>query len=364
MAEDFETDGFGALMQTTTSLHHGVVREVDPLTDPRWAELVERAPDAGIFHHPAWLRLLHERYRYPMSAVCLAGGDGELRAGLPLARIESRLTGKRLVSVPFSDVCGPIVLGQELTEPLIAAIAEFRARSGLPLEIHAEVPALPGAGISDRFYQHVVPLADGPEVVLGKRIKQSKRRGAELARKSGVVVRRATDRGALDAFFRLHVLTRHRLGVPTQPRGFFRGLHDLFDNGLGFVLLAELDGRPVAANVYLRHRDRMTYKYGASDAAYLDKRPNDLLHLEGLRIACEAGCQLLDLGRTELYNEGLRRFKRQLGAEERELSYTMTPPPQDNKSVRSLSALQQTMIRRAPSAFGRALGAVVYRHFA
>src|SRR5581483_8890984 len=125
-----------------------------------------------------------------------------------------------------------------------------------------------------------------------------KRRGARLAQESGVTIRRATDRDAIDAFFRLQVLTRRRLGVPTQPRSFFRGLANLFDHALGFVLLAELDGRAIAANIYLQHRTRLTYKYGASDPAHLGKRPNDLLHLEGLRIACETGCQVLDLGRT------------------------------------------------------------------
>jgi lipid II:glycine glycyltransferase (peptidoglycan interpeptide bridge formation enzyme) len=226
------------------------------------------------------------------------------------------------------------------------------------------VPSLRDGAHSDRFYRHVVPLDAGAEIVLGRQVKQSKRRGAQLALDAGVTVARRTDREAIDAFFRLHVLTRHRLGVPTQPRRFFRALTRLFDSGLGFVLLAEHSQRPIAANVYLHHRSTLTYKYGASDPAHLDKRPNDLLHLEALRIACDSGCSTLDLGRTELENDGLRRYKRQLGADEQELTYTMAPPPRaGRKSVRSVSNLQHTVIRRTPPAFGRLLGAAVYRHF-
>jgi CelD/BcsL family acetyltransferase involved in cellulose biosynthesis len=336
---------------------------VDPVEDPRWSELVERSSDASVFHHPLWLALLRDRYRYPMTAVCVSGADGELLAGLPIAIVRSRLTGTRLVSVPFSDVCGPIVGQGDREQPLLAAVDDERRRLGLALELHAEVPSLPGSGPSDRFYHHVVPLDAGPELVLGKHVKQSKRRGAARALELGVTVAQRIDEAAIDAFFHLHVLNRHRLGIPTQPRSFFRGLTALFDRGMGFVLVAEWEGRPIAATIYLRHRSTLTYKYGASDPAQLDKRPNELLQLEALRIACEAGCSVLDLGRTELDNDGLRRFKRYLGANERELTYTMAPPPASGHSVRSVSSLQKTVIRRAPPAFGRLLGAAVYRHF-
>jgi CelD/BcsL family acetyltransferase involved in cellulose biosynthesis len=219
---------------------------LDPVADDRWSELVKRSPDACVFHNPLWLALLRDRYRYPMTAVCLAGAGGELTAGLPIATVRSRLTGTRLVSVPFSDVCGPIVETSGHEEELLAAVDTERKRLGLALEVHAEVPSLPGSAPSDRFYHHVVPLDGGADVVLRKRVKQSKRRGASRARRLGVTVSQRVDAGALDAFFRLHVLTRHKLGVPTQPRRFFRGLAELFDHGLGFVLVAEWEARPVA----------------------------------------------------------------------------------------------------------------------
>src|SRR5581483_11062262 len=225
-------------MHTTTTRYPRVVEEIDPLRDPRWAALVDSAPDAEVFHHPLWLALLRERYRYPISAVCVGDSAGELLAGIPVARIESRLTGRRLVSVPFSDLCPPIARDDGSRQRLVGALDETRRRAGLPLEIHAPVPELPDGGTSDRFYHHTVPLSAGAEVVLGKQVKQSKRRGARLAQESGVTIRRATDRDAIDAFFRLQVLTRRRLGVPTQPRSFFRGLANLFDHALGFVLLA------------------------------------------------------------------------------------------------------------------------------
>src|SRR5438105_339424 len=84
---------------------------LDPIADGRWGALVANAADACIFHHPSWLELLRDQYGYRMLACCVldgADGEGAPRAGLPLALVASRLTGRRLVALPFSDVCPPV----------------------------------------------------------------------------------------------------------------------------------------------------------------------------------------------------------------------------------------------------------------
>ena len=336
---------------------------VDPVGDPRWAALVARAPNATIFSHPLWLALVGDCYDYPMTAICVVSSEDELLAGLPLATVSSPITGTRLVSVPFSDSCGMLMLSPDLEPSLVAAVDVERRRRGLKLEVHGELPSLPDSAPSERFYHHLVPLDGEADDVVRQRVKPTKRRCASRARRLGVTARRRYDAAALDAFFGLHVLTRRRLGVPTQPRRFFNGLLPMFDDGLGFVLLLEWEGRTIGAGIYLRHGSRLTYKYGASDPSHLDKRPNDLMHMEALRIACESRCSVLDLGRTELDNDGLRRFKRDFGAEEHALTYTTAPPGGGEKSVRSVSHMQRTLIRRLPPAFGRLVGAAVYRHF-
>src|SRR5512133_2227899 len=103
------------------------VELVDPLRDARWGELLTSSHAAGPFHHPLWLRLLHTQYGYGLGAVCVTEADGRLAAGLPFARIHSRLTGPRLVALPFSDLCAPVV-SRTASEPgleaLVGAIEE------------------------------------------------------------------------------------------------------------------------------------------------------------------------------------------------------------------------------------------------
>jgi CelD/BcsL family acetyltransferase involved in cellulose biosynthesis len=335
---------------------------LDPLADERWARLAATAPQATIFHHPRWLGLLHRRYRYPVAAAAVLDDAGAPVAGLPLALVASRLTGRRLVALPFSDACPPLLAPDapaDALEVLAAGIERERARRGVALHVCAAYPQL--GAVADRFLAHTVDLRGGAEAVEAA-MRPSARRHVRRAERFGVEVVTRTDRGGLDAFYGLHVRTRRRLGVPTQPKGFIRDLAGLMEDGLGFVALALHQGRAVAAIVLLQAGATMTYKYGASDGRFLHLRPNNLLFARVLRSACDAGLATLDLGRTDQGQPGLAAFKRSLGARERPLAYTYAggpPPAVDRPRVERVAG---AIIRRTPPAVGRAAGELLYRH--
>jgi CelD/BcsL family acetyltransferase involved in cellulose biosynthesis len=339
-------------------------RLIDPISDPDWLQLVESSPAAEVFHHPRWLELLRSQYGYEFEACCVAGSRG-IEAGIPIARIESRLTGRRLVSIPFSDVCTPLLAPDASPAALAAlgpALAAEAGRNGLDLTVHASLPSVPGAFLKPSFFRHLLPLAEDPAEVEGRYSKSQVKRGIKKARREGLGVERRTDVAALDAFYSLHLQTRRRLGVPTQPKRFIRRFEELFDAGLGFVALVLDEGEPIAAAVFLTFNRTVTYKYGASDASKLAKRPNNLLFAEVIRWACEEGFQTLDFGRTDIDNEGLRAFKRSWGAEEVELSYTYLAEREPSPGPGLRDRVIGTTIRRSPAFVGRLVGEAFYRH--
>ena len=314
---------------------------MDPLADPRWLELVRRAPGATIFHHPAWLRLLRDPYRYELSACVVGGG------GLPIAAV----TGRRLVALPFSDLCPPL----GATPELVRALDDFRGDR--PLEIRGNLEdAAPG----ERFHHHLLALEPDVEAVVRRFARSQTLRGVRRAQREGLTCELRADAAALDAFYALHMRTRRRLGVPTQPRRFILGLERLFADDLGFVLLVRAGERPVAGAVFLRFRDTLTYKYGASDERFLRSRPNNLLFMEAIRWGCEHGMRTLDFGRTHWGQEGLRAFKLAWGAEERELRYRHLGSVGGRHP--QLERLLGGAIRRSPPVAGRVIGEVLYRH--
>ena len=338
---------------------------VDPLADDRWRELVERTPGASVFHHPAWLSLLHDTYGYPLEACCVATPDGRLLAGLPIAEVSSRLTGRRLVALPFSDLCPPLAdpdAPPQSAAELREALSELRTRSGMPLEVRGDGEAVRGAAPGERFHHHVITLEADVDAVVSRFAKPQVSRGVRRSVREGLKASRGTDRAALVAFYGLHAATRRRLGVPTQPRRFILGFEELFAQGLGFVMLVHRGKQAIAAAVFLTFGDTLFYKYGASDARWLRARPNNLLFMEAIRWGCEHAMRRLDLGRTHWEQESLRAFKLAWGADEHELRYRYVgggaPAARSARGQRALGAV----IRRSPPVAGRVIGEVLYRH--
>jgi CelD/BcsL family acetyltransferase involved in cellulose biosynthesis len=339
---------------------------VDPLTDSAWSELVERAPATTIFHHPSWLRLLREQYGYSISAWCVTGGDGRLAAGLPVALVRSRLTGARLISLPFSDACEPLYDPVAGLEPaaLALAVAKERDRLGLSLEVRSRLVGAPEEVVVQRYAQHRLRLDPDVERVEHRFAKSQVRRGIAKAIREGVTIERHGDRAALGRFYAMHMATRQRQGVPTQPRRFILGFAELFDAGLGFVLLARRQGSDIAGAVFLTAGGTLTYKYGASRRRHLAARPNNLLFMEAIRWGCEHGQRILDFGRTDLGNEGLLAFKRSWGAEESPLRYTYLGARRPDLAQGLPRRAISFVIQHTPPTFGRLVGEVLYRDFA
>lgn len=338
---------------------------VDPLRDRRWQRLLGRAPEASAFHHPAWLRLLQAQYRYPVFACCVAAPDGRLVAGLPIAVLSSRISGRRLVALPFSDVCEPLVdpaAPPEAPAALACALDATCRSRGVGLEVHGGGRVLADAARGARFHHHRLAL-DADEAAVARRFRKPQvMRGVRRARREGLTAVRRTDAAALAAFYRLHVATRARLGVPTQPRAFVMRFAELFAQGLGFVLLVGRDARPCAAAVFLTFGDTLTYKYGASDARHLGARPNNLLFMEAIAWGCAHGFAWLDLGRTDWGHESLRAFKLAWGADEHELSYRHLGPAARRSCDGALQAGLAAVLRRTPPVVSRVAGEVLYRH--
>src|ERR1700758_4552655 len=82
--------------------------QIDPIQDVRWADLVARHPMASVFHTVGWLKTLRRTYGYEPVGFTTSSPSGALKNGLVFCRVNSWLTGRRLVSLPFSDHCEPL----------------------------------------------------------------------------------------------------------------------------------------------------------------------------------------------------------------------------------------------------------------
>ena len=335
------------------------------IDDPRWGEFVSASEDATAFHHPAWAALLGDCYRFSAFALVLRDGAGRIVAGLPVLDVSNRLSGKRWVSLPYTDTCPPLVAPGASGEELVAALDDERRQRGIPqFEVRAELPGLQARRSSEAVI-HVLPLEAEP-TRMEREFKPTVRHDIAKGNRAGVTIRRTDTAGDLvDTFYGLHVRTRRRLGVPVQPRRYFVRLWQrIIEPGLGFCMLAYSDERPVAGAVFLAWKDTVMYKYSASDRSYLRLRPNYVLLWEAIRWSGANGYAALDLGRSDLDHGGLRHFKSSWGAREEPLVYS-TLGEAGGLGLSSRGApLLRPLIRHSPPSVCRAIGELLYRYAA
>src|SRR5712691_4298202 len=138
------------------------VYQIDPLRDPRWAKFAERHPRASVFHTPGWLEALRRTYGYEPIVYTTTPPGIELTNGVVLCRVYSRITGRRMVSLPFSDHCEPLVERPEDLEDLLHSLKLSVTNEGWKyVEIRPRTAcAVPPAGLApaEAFYFHTVDL--------------------------------------------------------------------------------------------------------------------------------------------------------------------------------------------------------------
>lgn len=332
--------------------------------DARWLAFVETHPEATPFHHPGWLDLLSACYGYHARILAITTPSGGFCAGLPIMEVRSVITGRRWVSLPFSDYCTPLAEDEaalnRLTETLSALANDHAVRR---VDLRWSFPSCPGLKRYKAYYLHRV-LLSGNKQQVGQQFDTAHRQNIRSAKRKGVHIERGTSEAHLKAYYHLQVKTRQRKGLPAQPWKFFRLIKPhLFDRGMGFVLLAYRTDKLLAGAVFLNWKNTVVAKYAASYEDALELRPNNLIFWEAIGWACEQGYQVFDMGRTELNNEGLRKFKLKWGAQETPLYYTTSGKPPGTQVTR-LMPIMSAVIQRAPPWVCRRIGEVLYGHFA
>jgi hypothetical protein len=298
----------------------GVVA-ADPLGNPDWDALLGAQARSTTFHAAGWARVLSEIYGH--RPFYLVRFEGKEMAGLlPIMEVSSRLTGRRGVSLPFSDSCPPLGTAERQGQEFYQRAKELGCERGWKyLECRGHGGAWEGSTASLSFYGHTIDLSVG-EKKLFQGLEGALRRGVRKAEEAGLRVDFGTGEESVRTYFALHCRTRRRHGVPPQPFKFFQSIQrHILGGGKGFIAIARLGSHPVAAAVFFCHGRQACYKFGASDYAFQRMRPNNLVMWEGMKRCAERGLRTLNLGRTSLSNEGLRRFKLGLGAVEEEVQY-------------------------------------------
>jgi CelD/BcsL family acetyltransferase involved in cellulose biosynthesis len=344
--------------------------EVHPCTDPLWHALLDRY-GASAFHSPQWIGTLAETYGWDVRALVLVGAGGAPEAGIAFCRVSDML-GTRIVSLPFSDYCDPLVATADqwhmLSSRLLAEDRPVVVRC-----LHNNIPVA-----DERFSEfkrakwHGVDLRLDQDA-LWRGIHDSAKRAIKKAQRDGIEVSVAQSEDELRAFFELHLRVRkYKYRLLAQPYQFFENIWRHFvQAGNGTLLLARAERQVIGGIFFLEWRDTLYYKFNASSPDHLAYRPNDLLIWNGIQYGQAKGYAGFDFGLSDLDQESLVRFKRKFATEEKEIVFLRhTPmraqPSLQEQQARTLLGNLTTLLvdESVPDAITEQAGAAMYRFFA
>ena len=345
------------------------IRCLDKGDDPSLKAFLKGCPEATIFHTPEWRDAIVATYGYsPLYLGCF--GDAGLVSVLPLMEVSSWLTGRRLVSLPFSNICGPVGSRGAVAGLIDEAIGLCRSRGADALEVRTRTDLNPVTdnrlrGVS-YFVTSLVDLDPDPDVVWKRFTKDSNiRTEVRQSVKKGIDVRPGETEQDLKAFYEVFAPARQKHGVPPQPLGFFRNLWRHLKGEYLDLLLATHQGRPVGGFITLGFGDTLSAAYIGADEAYRSHRVHQALIWTAMKSGCERGFKRFDFLRTPKNSPTLRHFKVRWGAREVDLNYLYHPEVKGTAATIEETAkyrLLAMVLKRSPTFVGKALGRVLYRH--
>lgn len=337
---------------------------INPLEIRDWDKLVLAHNDYTFFHSSSWINVLQETYRYEPIAFANIDRD-KMDIAIPAMEINSFMTGKRAVSLPFSDFTEPLVNQDVPFDTIINEIKNVgKIRKWKSFELRGGGRFL-GNFSNSYVYEHVLDISENEEKIFSQ-FRSSTKRNINKAYKEGIEIKFTNSFDSVKHFYKLNCITRKRHGLPPQPFKFFENVYkNLIAKDKGFVILAILNKNVLASNIYLHFGEKALYKYGASELKYQNLRANNLVMWEAIKWYIKKGYKSFSFGRTEPDNEGLRQFKNGWGTNEIKVNYYKYDLFSDEliQDDSKMSTWQKDIFNKMPIPILKVVGNLTYRHF-
>lgn len=342
---------------------------LNPLQDSRWPEFLKRHPRASIFHTPGWLEVLRRTYGYEPVVYTTAPRTAELTNGLVFCRINSWLTGRRMVSLPFSDHCEPLVEPSEGLQLLLAELRRVADREGLnyveirPLDCDPKA-LTHGTGFhtAKSYCFHKLDLRVELDKLFRGFHKSSIQRKIRRAEREALTYEDGRSEFLLHKFYHLLLLTRRRQRLPPHPIGWFRNLIDCLGDKLK-IRVASKNGQSIASILTLSFKDSLVYKYGCSDVRFNNLGGMAFLFWKSIQEGINNELREFDMGRSDCDNPGLITFKDRWGTARSMLTYSRYPAPlSPTFRGRWKMEIAKQIFAHAPDGFLTTAGKLLYRH--
>ena len=336
------------------------VSELEPGEQDQWDRFVMASPSGTIIHLTGWQTVV-EKVLGHRSFSLVARGEGGIRGVFPISRVQNKLFGDCLVSMPLGVYGGICAADADAYFSQLQAGSDLAGRLGVQyLEMRNRTEpfptSLPGRDLYVTFTQDLTP---GPDKLL-----------AGLPRDTRYAVRKSLKAGldwaedlSLDEFYEIYAQSVHRLGTPVFSKAMFSAFQAAFPKQ--WKLFGVRKGATAIAGVFcFQFGDRMMPYYGGALPEFYKDSPNNFMYWNLILHSCRAGFRIFDFGRSKR-GTGAFQFKESWSMEQTGLPYRYHLVRA--KDVPQLSPLDQkfqlpiTLWKKMPLAWTKIIGPQVIR---
>lgn len=266
---------------------------------------------ATIYHHPAWLKAISKTFGHTAYYLILENNNAEIEGLFPFIAATSIITGKRIISLPFTNYCDPLLdkeIFAEAIEEIKEALPEFRELDIRTLGDYSD--SLKKFSLDSLYFTHILILGGSIDETFKSFHPTSVRASIRRSEKHHLGVRQGTNLDDLKSFYHLEVSLRKRLSLPPLPFLFYKNIwHELSKYDLISIPLIIKDDKVIAAGFILNFKDTYYLEYTASNRRFINSYPNHKLFFEVIKTAHLKHATKVDFGRSSIDNESLIKFK-------------------------------------------------------
>ncbi len=310
-----------------------------------------------IFNHPSWIKVLENSYGLYFEGFF----PNDQNSSKIYFNVKKVRNITKYINLPFTD---EVDIASDL-ESLKNIIEQLGINNtNIFFEIRNKFD-FEGFILKQVGYKHILDLTPEEKILFSNLKKTQVQQRITKAKKYGLTVSVSNKKELLEEFYKLHLVTRKKLGVPVQPKKFFENLWGyLLNKGLGFIVNVYHKNIPISSGIFLGVDSVIFYKFGASHPNFLRLRPNNLMLWSAILEAKKRGFRQMNFGRTDLDAEGLRKFKLGWGTEEEPLYYSYYPYVPDRSNFQFIkNKIVKPIIKFSPSFICRLTGELFYKYF-
>ena len=327
--------------------HDITVRSAEFTDRSAWNEYVAQHTNATAYHWFEWMEAVEIAYQHqpkPLIAFKASPKGAQVCGILPSVLMQSPGLGRRLCSLPFCDIGGPLADNYDVERQLIEAASNMlvtteskgiELRTGAAETLDEDAITYYLADPETRPAPKVQMLLELPEnsEILWKNFKSKLRSQIRKAEKNGLSCRSACDGSLIGDFYKVLSRNMRDLGSPVHSVRLYEALQEKYQDRARIHIVYS-DSTPIAGGFVIRHPSRISIPWASTIAEFNHLSPNMMLYWDVIETNFDSNQALFDFGRSTL-GEGTYRFKKQWGAKPYMLQWQSLKDEADHMKVRS-----------------------------